>query len=247
VREIRVINLLNGLELEHDQADLVLKSAREAQKLEAGFDAAVEAEGRANLEVLSELREVRLKGRDVPQDLKKRVHQATERVRTLEREHDAAVLALASGIVSALRGDQLHALENYKPCLVPPEGPGRIGQADDPKGGVEKLKRLREMPDRVFSKKKERLAREAVERLKRHLPKGYILDDGAEIRRVLAVFDEARLMSDAEFAVGAEALVEKIRGRFDLPKPPIDISVKVEKFLLDPAVIPILEERAQRR
>ncbi|MBI5528819.1 MAG: hypothetical protein HY897_21020 [Deltaproteobacteria bacterium] len=243
VREIRIINLVIGLELEKDQADLILKNAREARKLEAEFESTIENEGQAHLDMLRELRDIRMRGREVPPDLKKRVHRGTERVHALEREHDTAVSALASEVVSALRGDQLYAIEHYKPCLVPPEGAGRIGQADDPKGGVERLERLRNMPAEAFLRKKDRIAREVVERLRRHVPKGYIMDDEAEAKRVLAVFDEARRMSDAEFAVGKEGLVERIKARFTLPNPPIDISIKVERFLLDPAVIPVLEER----
>jgi hypothetical protein len=50
-------------------------------------------------------------------------------------------------------------------------------------------------------------------------------------------------MSDVDFAIKKEKIAENIKAQLLPEKPPINIGVKIERFLLQPEIIPLLEGR----
>ncbi|HIC93326.1 MAG TPA: hypothetical protein EYP09_03640 [Anaerolineae bacterium] len=129
------------------------------------------------------------------------------------------------------------------PCTIPPEGEVRIGQAEGTAHVEEALERIREMPAPMFERRKERMAQRALELAKRHLPKGFILDEEEEKDRIISIFEQARAMSDVEFELEKANLAQQLKSRYELPELSLDVSVRIERFLLDPLIIPLLEEK----
>jgi hypothetical protein len=55
--------------------------------------------------------------------------------------------------------------------------------------------------------------------------------------------EDVRVMADVDFTIKKEKIGENIKAQLLPEKPPINIGVKIERFLLQPEIIPILEER----
>jgi len=242
-REVVLLNLINGLELSADQMRFVLEKAKEAEELREDFKERAQENVGETVEVLSELREVLMRGEDIPSSLRERVHQVQGANKALKQEFEEEMAGLALEVKEVLGDHQLYALEHFVPCTIPPEGELRIGQAEGTTHIEKALERIREMPAPMFERRKERMAQRALELGKRHLPKGFILDEEEEKDRIISIFEQARAMSDVEFELEKANLAQQLKSRYELPKLPLDVSVKIERFLLDPLIIPLLEEK----
>jgi hypothetical protein len=105
------------------------------------------------------------------------------------------------------------------------------------------LSQIREIPSSTFEEHKETIAEQILEYMKIHLPRGYILDEDTEKEWVISLLEEARRLSDVDFAIGKTELVEELKSRYTFPQLPIDITLKIEKFLLNPNIVPLLESK----
>jgi len=242
-REVLLLNLINGLELSADQMRFILEKAKEAEGIREEFKDKAEGNVDETVEVLSELRATLMRGEDVSPSLRERVHRVQGANRGLREEYEEEMTRLALEVKEVLGEHQLYALEHYAPCLIPPEGEARIGQAEGTARAEGALKRIREMPSPMFERRKEQIAQRAIELAKMHLPKGFIIDEEEEKDRLISIFEEARAMSDVEFELEKANLVQQMKSPYELPKLPLDVSVKIERFLLDPLIIPLLEEK----
>ena len=243
--EIRLLNLINGLELDKEQMEFIIQKAEEAKQLETDF---LETISNGNpavaqaLPPLQELRDTLLKGENIPVDLKAQVHKANWQMKEIRLEYRDKTLQLAFEIKEILQPHQLCALENYVSCLIPPKQ-GAAGQASNSEAAVRQLTRLREIPDPVFEKRKGKIAQRILENIKSHLPTGYIMDQEAEKEWIISLLEEARSLSEADFAFKKTEMAEKLKSRHALPKLPIDVSVKIQRFLLKPEIIPLLKSK----
>jgi len=243
--EIRLLNLINGLELDEEQMAFIIQKAGEAEQLKADFSEMVNngnPEIAKALQTLQELKDILLKGENIPDDLKAETHKASLLTKEMTLEYQDRVSQLAFEIKEILQPHQLCALEQYVPCLIPPK-PWAYGQEDDSEAGQRQLTRIREISAPVFEKNKEKIAGRIVEYMRIHLPRGYILDEEAEKEWIVSIFEEARALSEVDFAIEKVRLAENLKSRYALPELPIDIAVKVERFLLEPEIIPLLESR----
>ena len=156
---------------------------------------------------------------------------------------------LALEVEKSLEGHQIYALEHYVPCVIPPKGEARIGQAKDTHAGQALLQRLRDIPDDQFEARKEKIAQRVLERVLARLPKSQVLalDQDEETEWILCFLEKVRGLDEMTFAVQQEALVEEVKSRYALPEVPIDVSLKIERHLLDPRIIPLLEEKLALR
>ncbi|HIE17123.1 MAG TPA: hypothetical protein EYP71_02905 [Dehalococcoidia bacterium] len=243
--QIKLLNLINGLELDREQMRFIIDKAEEAKQLKADFLASVNEDSPEATEVLQTLQELRdklLRGENISDDLKEQVHRASGMVEEARMEYQNEITQLALEIKEILEPHQLYTLEHYVPCLIAPK-PGAAGQAGGTEGIVRQLTRLREMPEAAFEDRKEKIAQRVIEHMKRHLPKGYMLDEEAEKEWLIAFAEEVRSLSEADFALKKTELAEELKSRHALPKLPIDVSVKIERFLLNPEIIPLLESK----
>ncbi|MFQ6058587.1 MAG: hypothetical protein ACE5MB_06910 [Anaerolineae bacterium] len=242
-REIQLLNLINGLELSDDQMRFILEKAREAQEIREELRGRAEEKEGDAVGVLSELRATLMRGEEISSDLREQIHLMQSTSRGLKEEYESEMTRLALEIKGVLGEHQLYALEQFVPCLIPPEGEARIGQAEGTAHAERQLARIRAMPSPLFERRKEEIAQRAMELIRRHLPKGTIINEEEEKEWLISFLEEARALSDVEFELEKSSLVEELKSRYTPPRLPVDVSVKIERFLLDPLVIPLLEEK----
>jgi hypothetical protein len=243
--EIRLLNLINGLELSREQMEFIIQKAEEAEQLRAGL---LEEMNNGNqkisqaLQTLQELKDILLNGENIPDELKVQTHRSSLLTKEMTLEYQSQVSQLAVEIKAILQPHQLCALENYVPCLIPPK-PWAYGQEDDSEAGARQLTRIREIPDPVFEENKDKIAQRIIEQMKLQLPRGYTLDEEAERRWLISLLEEARGLSDVDFAIEGTELAEKLKSRYAPARPAVDITVKIESFLLNPEIISLLESK----
>jgi len=152
---------------------------------------------------------------------------------------------IAREVQGILEGHQIYALEHFVPCVIPPQGGARIGQAEDTTAAEGLLARLRAIPAARFERNKEEIARRIVEQLKSHLPRGFglVINEEEETTRILSILNEARELSDVEFELQKTDLIQQVKSVYELPESPVDTCLKIERHLLDPSIIPLLEEK----
>ncbi|KPJ72784.1 hypothetical protein AMJ52_05170 [candidate division TA06 bacterium DG_78] len=242
-QEIRIINLVNGLELSAYQIDFILEKAKEAEEIRKDFLKTIEANEGAMLTTFNELKKNRMKDDVIPQTLQRQVHTTEGRFQDKKTEVSESLEQIAREVEGILEGNQIYALEHYIACLIPPLGESRIGQSEKPLGITKQLNRLREIPDYVYQMKKYEVADRVVEKIKKHLSPGTVFNEYTEKQRILGLLDEVRSLSDVDFVLNEEGYIEKFKGDYFPEKIPVNLSVKIERFLLNPLIIPILEEK----
>ncbi len=244
-REVQLLNLINALELDEKQTSFILEKAREAKKLRENMLNSSTENFEHTINILERLKSVLIAGGNIPPKLRKEwflVHRSNDELR---REYEERVTTIAKSVESILEEHQLYVLENYVPCVIPPRGE-LAGQAQNPTHEEKLLARVRSLPDKKFEALKDRIAERTIEHLEKHLPRDLTVSDvEKEKQRIISVFVEARNMSDVEFELGKDKLVEKLLPG-DLSPYSVDITTKIERFLLDPHIIPLLEEKLQQ-
>jgi hypothetical protein len=167
-----------------------------------------------------------------------RVHGELEKIKGFAQKK---LVALTTKIRDNLKPHQIYVLNEYKPCIIPPVEKGRVGQADSPEGFVHILERVRAIPQIRYENKKEEIVQKAINKAK--APPGFILDEKKLKLELLKTMDRVRKLSDVEFAIKKEQIAQNIKEHFIPAKSPANIGVKIEKFLLQPETISLIEER----
>jgi hypothetical protein len=242
-QEIRIINLVNGLELSTYQMNFILEKAKEAEEIRNDFITTIEDNEGAVLVTFNELKKNRMQDDVVPQTLQRQVYTTEGRFQDKKTKVSESLKQIAQDVEGILEGNQIYALEHYIACLIPPPGESRIGQSEKPFGVTKQLNRVREIPDYVYQRKKYEIADKVVEKIKKHLSPGTVFNEYTEKRRILSLLDEVRNLSDVDFVLNEEAYIEKFKGDYFPETIPVDLSTKIEQFLLNPLIIPILEEK----
>jgi len=244
-REVQLLNLINGLELSVDQMRFLLEKAQEAEKTREEFKVKAKKNAEETATVLTELRATLVRGENIADSLREQWYSAHSKNLELREEYEAEMTRIAQEVQSILEGHQVYALEHFAPCVIPPQGGARIGQAEDTTATEGILARIRAIPAARFERIKEEIARRIIERLKSHLPRSFVLpvNEEEEIARILSILEEARGLSDVEFELRKTDLVQQVRSVYELPQAPVDTCLKIERHLLDPRIIPLLEEK----
>ncbi len=240
-RQVQLLNLVNGLELTPEQMRFILEKAREAHETrETMKDEADVAEAEA---VLTEIRDTLMAGQKVSDELRGAFFAARAENERIVEAYKKEVVRLAEETEEILQGHQLYALERYVPCIIPPEGEPRIGQARDGKG-VAVLERLRRVPADPFERHKDKAARLVLRKLERRFHRRIlILDKKEELHRILDVLERARSLPHAEFELEKEDLIHELLAPYEASRPPVDMTSVIGRYLLDPAIIPLLEQK----
>lgn len=242
--QIHILNLLNGLELNKEQMQLVLDAARQAERIRNKTKELLwQKEDEINQTYSEVLRVAKTGSLVIPEDIAFRVHEVNREVDKIKEVTQDELIALAIRIKNNLAPHQLYALDDYKPCIIPSVKQGRIGQADDPSGFAKVLERVYSMPQNSYDLKKDGIAKKAIDRMKAKVPPAFIIEEDKLKTQLLKTMDEARAMSNIDFNLKKEALAQNIKAQLLPEKPPINIGVKIERFLLQPEIISILEQR----
>jgi hypothetical protein len=242
--QIHILNLLNGLELNKEQMQLVLDAAKQAEVIRNKTkEWLLRKEDEINQVYNEVLRVAKTGSLSIREDIAFRVHKVNQEVDKIKEAAQEELTALAIGVKNNLASYQLYVLDDYKPCIIPPVKQGRIGQADNPIGFAKILERVHSMPQNSYNLKKEEIAKKAIDRMKVKVPPGFIIEEEKLKTQLLKTMDEARAMSDVDFVLRKEELAKNINAQLLPEKPPINIGIKIERFLLQPDIIPILEQR----
>jgi len=241
--QIHILNLLNGLELDHQQMQMVLAAAKEAQEIRVQAKEKIVQREEISEAYQDVLRVAKTGSLTVPEDIAHRFHRTHQEVDRIREGVQEKLTALALKIKENFKSHQVYVLEDYKPCIVPPIQKGRIGQAEDHDGFVRILERIRVMPPDVYRLRREGIAQKAIDKLRTKVPSAYIFDEETLKAELLRTLDEVRTMSDVDFIVKKEEMAKKLKAALHPEKPSMNMGVKIERFLLHPEIIPVLEER----
>jgi hypothetical protein len=186
--EIQILNLVNNLYLTRPQMQLILERAKMARIMSRLYDIRSEELLQALNPQLLKLKETLASGQDIPEELKTAVNKVKQEFEIVKGNYEKQRLKLAAEVKDCLDGGQLYIIDSYKPCLIPPPGPGRIGQAEKNEGAEKMLANIKALPQAKYERKKKDLAGKIIEQARRKLPAGFIIDEEKETARIIAFF-----------------------------------------------------------
>lgn len=242
-REIRVLNLMNGLDLTQEQMEIILTSAREYQGLMARFEHILRNSQDEMEAVLEEIRSYLRENEEIPSQTVQKYHRLDRESREERLKIQEKMKESAREVEECLEPHQLYQLREFVPCVIPPKGEKRIGQARDYKGLTRGLERIRRVPSPVYQQKKEEIVGRTLEGLKLHAPPFSDMDDEEMKWHIETIYDDVRSLEDAEFEIQKERLAEELISPFKPEIPSGNVMRKIAGFLLSEEVITILEER----
>lgn len=264
-QEISTINLLNGLYLTRDQMKEILSLAGDLRKDREEMISSTEFKAtlKEAEKLLGELRNEIQKGSPARGELPREAHRADHLLKEMRKEHNINLSKKLKEydikLSSILTDEQMSVVNSFKPCLIPPKNlrdPVRAGQASDNMGAIKRLRRLRDLPDEIWEKRKDRIISRMVDRYSKRKYEMTGEEKLQEKNRLKALFEQVRSMSETEFELEKEALAENL-----MPENKIEGLVKELEFrkpghgrpkmtrpvrlLLNDHIIPILEERLE--
>ncbi len=245
-REIRLLNLINGLDLTPKQMEIVLENAEEYQSTRAQFEKVL-LNRQDEMEIaLEEIRRYLRENKEIPPQVAQRYHRLNKEIREARLEIQEEMKDFAKEIEESLEPHQLYQLQEFVPCIIPPRGEKRIGQARDYKGLTRSLERIRRIPSRIYQQRRDEIVGRTLGGLKLHAPFFSDLDEGEMKRHVESIYEEVRNLEDAEFEIQKERLAEDLISPFKPEVSSNNLMRKIAGFLLSEEVIPVLEARIDR-
>jgi len=243
-REIKTLNLINGFYLSREQMKLLMEQASKAQELKDFFIKEYSSISESSTKVLERLKSELEKDKgEVSKDIAKSIHLTHIKVIKLRSDYEDKMSKVIEEVKRNLTDTQLYIIDKFKPCLVPPKGPLRIGQLGSDIGGVKQLERVRAMLSYKYSVKKYSIADKIIRRLSLYNSKGVEMDKDKIRSTILSTFDEVRNLSDIDFELRKKDIASKLRENIFPKRRRINIDAKIEKLLLSPITISILKNR----
>jgi hypothetical protein len=182
-------------------------------------------------------------GIEIPPSSAQRFHRISNELKRKQREIEVTKRELAATIKKNLEPHQLFQLQEFIPCIIPPKGELRIGQAGDNKGLTRKLEKIREIPNRIYERRKAEIIFRTLEGMKLHMSRGMEIDESELEKHIQNLFRTARILNDTDFEVQEGRLADDLISPIK-PTHPKDNTDKVnEVFFLSPVIIPLLQER----
>ncbi len=244
VEEIRVINLLNNLDLRRDQLEFVLARAREAETYRRELRAESACDGARLGEAVAAIqREVEAGKVTVGADDAKEWRAWRARSAKAVASFDAKMGILASQVEAKLEEFQLLAVDSYKACVIPRISGNRIGQSGSHDAIVKLLERVRRLDNAAYESRKEGLAGRAAGKLKEKLPFRAVAPEPAVRDALLASFTAVRAMDDADFMLRKEGIAAKLSEEIAGNARRRTRAGTIRRFLLSSAAIAVLEKK----
>ncbi|MFC1699709.1 hypothetical protein ACFL1I_07130 [Candidatus Omnitrophota bacterium] len=241
--EIQILNLLGGLYLTPDQSEFLVWKVEQAQRVKQYYltkQSQYSGDSRQTLEKLKE--EIKDETRLVSKDLARQVHQSNKLSLELRAEYQKELAGIVNEVKQNLTSTQLHIVEEFQPCLVPPDAPARFGQADNVSGLLKHLERVRNIPEDKYYNQKYDLADRLLKRVLLHRRKGEEFDQEKLRQEILDVFEQARYTDADDFNLHGEDMARKLKQTIVPRLNKIDLDTKIERFLLNPVIINILTD-----
>ena len=246
-KEIRLLNLFNGLDLTQEQMKTILDGARESQKLRDEYESALARVQDQMEEALDSIRVYLSEDREIPPQTVRDYHSLDREVRKVRLQVQERIAELAREIEESLEPHQLYQLQEFVPCIIPPKGEKRIGQAEDTKGLTRNLERIRRLPSHLYQQRKTEIVGRTCQGLRLHAPPYSEMDDEELRAHVESVFDRMRRLEDAEFEIHKERLAEELISPVKPEIPASNLVRKIAGFLLSEEAVTVLEDRLDRR
>jgi len=244
-RDIVLLNLINGLYLTPEQTQILIEKIETAEQIRNEFVLEVDQNKSVFEDVLRDIRDVLMKGEEIPQELKKRVHEMKELKYQLEDQRGQRLVMLESEIMDVLTENQLLVVDGYKPCTIPP-AQGKIGQSVEAaaEGIVRIFQHIRYMNDDRYNAIQDRIVDIHMDKVERHLGFETEKEKDAYRKKIIKVLKKVRRLSDKKFLLQKGDLAKELLPEDKIaPRRRKNQLGKVGRFLLDPALIPILQTR----
>jgi len=249
--QITLYNLVNGLYLTNDQMEFILSRAKDLDSLRERLEERKKSNASTLTQALLDLKEeVKQEVPQVSENLAKRIHQGNNLLLRLRKEYIDALGEATEQVKSTLSDNQIYLIKRFKPCLIPPKGPARIGQLSSQGGPTRLLERIRDMPARRYETKKYEIADRIIEKLSVRSPRLSTEQLGEAKIILLRTMDDVRKLSDVEFALQKEDMAHVIKNavlRDKHKENEIDVDKRIARFILSPQIIPVLEEALSER
>ena len=265
--DISTVNLLNGLYLTQEQMKEILNLANKAIGLKEEF---IEQKSAVYMRTLNEAETAYTQlfqdimkgspakeGGEVENRARRIEHRLKEMTDQVFRTMSNELSHLDNELSEILTPEQQQVIAGFKPCLIPPKdlkNPVRAGQASSNDRAIKMLRRIREIPDYAWERRKYEFLSRHVERFSKHRSVMTEKEKEKELQRLLYLTEKIRSLSDTNFELEKDNLAEELRPtdhihelREELEQRiPHMRKAKVSKqarFLLNERIIPILEER----
>jgi hypothetical protein len=265
---ISTVNLLNGLNLTMNQMKKILNLARKAQNIKQDFlrenvSSYMDALDRAEKSYKKLFNEI-MKGDPARGYIER---EAMNNNHNLKKILDDAVrnitnefTVLDQELSKILTPEQQQVIKTFNPCLIPPKdlkNPVRVGQASSNDRAVKIMRRLRNVPDLAWNRRKYRIISNMVERFSQYRSVMTEDEKEREVKRLLLFTEKIRAMSDTDFEFDKEKLAEELKPENRVKELLEEIQQRVPhqrkpkaskavRYLLNQRIIPILEERIER-
>jgi len=247
--KITVLNLINGFYMSKEQLKPLIQKAKEVDRLKKEFinenSSLIKEYERTLSDIKSEL--LNYQGQ-MPKDLVMRFHKVKEQMETLRKNFEDTLLTKAEEARNILTPSQVYHINTFKPCIIPPKGPARIGQSQDRKGIEKYFEKVRMMPQEKYDNMRYELADKVTEKIVEHHPvprelELFGINEDTIRDKAILVFDEVRSLSDADFLVKKEALIGKLTEDTIHSGLSKEVNHKIIKFFFNDRAISILEEK----
>ena len=255
-QEITCLNLINALHLTSDQTRKILEVADRQKQIRSEYVSRVAGGGKEMEALLSELKGVLQKNNPIPDTLARKVHISEHRERRARNTHATQIAGNAKKLNTILTSAQLKVIETFKPCTIPPRDlsdPVRAGQASESGRGENMLRRIRETPTDVYRKRRDAIVDRQMSLAEEVHGRYTKSERSKEKKRILALLDRTRRMSDVDFELKKSELGQDLRPRHKIPEliaqlekaKPGGGKGKAARFLLSPAAVSVLRTRAE--
>jgi len=241
--QIIIYNLVSGLSLDKNQMQFILSEARYIKGIKDNLDKEIKQAQLGQKQDLLLLKEEAKK--DIPQvnrDLAKKIHEQSESIKKLHADYIRVIKSSSNNLKKKLTDKQLYVIDNFKPCLVPPKGAARVGQAQNNDNVIRIFEKIRDMPAHRFYMNKEKIANRFADKI---ILKQPYLDDEEIIqikKEAFKIVEELRELSYADFVVKKYEKAEELKNLVKEDKK-VNLDKKIARFLLHPQTIVVLEDK----
>ncbi|MBI4833724.1 MAG: hypothetical protein HY811_02735 [Planctomycetes bacterium] len=259
--EIMLLNLVNGLNLTDTQIPKLIDLNKKADNLRKEYESKANELAGEVLTAYQKLKEALEKNQGIPENIEQKAFRMERQIIELKKEFESKLPGYEKEAEKILTRAQLEIINTFNPCLIPPKNlkdPVRAGQANDNEMLMNLFQRIREIPDEVFERDKDKIVRKHLEMLQEHIGKLTQDEYKEEKECFLELIEEVRNMDDVEFELNAPDMAtkymergKKLKGE-DLREEIMQLEKtrrggvgKIGHFILNPAMAPILAKRLE--
>lgn len=258
--DVSLLNLINGLNLDSSQLKRLAGLNRRAGEIRNSAVEKARPLSDRFVVAMEKLKSALIDESNQSETLGQEAAGLKHELKEIAGECIAEVANLADQAEKILSDTQRMVMENFKPCIIPPRNfkdPVRVGQAASSAVKEKILKKVRQMPEKQYMTRKEKLIDRFIVRSEKRL--GSLSNDEKSTlrKRAIEMTDRVRAMEDADFQADLGKLAEELKPpqaeEMDLLD---DLRKKVRsrkphpgamtKWFLVPTALPILESKAAR-